>query len=337
MEKEGRYRSGHKGCQHTRLLITAALALVVCVVPAQAEPSCIYTEKNGALKQVKSMRDVPRSFRAGAVCQDLTGKQIAAPQDVKLEGGARTAELLTELGRLNVRWPRKIEECFGKSPARAVSEAAAAANKAIKNARFSPEVRQGRRDWSLVFTDKATALAQFPAELSLGRHPGFMLPPSQIYIIADYVNPDCAAGLLADETLAQVLLHEIGHVIEFLLLGSEQLPNDPRRSEGFATWFEQYSADFMQGMPKGKVTKFYTALAKDGFVGRAAPFTGSSQDYAVAALQFRAIVNRKGISGLMQLYKVMRESRISFSAALERELRWNQVTLEREMQELLEP
>jgi hypothetical protein len=211
-----------------------------------------------------------------------------------------------------------------------VADAASAVNKAIKSGRFMSEVKAGRKDWSLVFTDKKSALSQFPMALSLGGHPGFMIPPSQIYIISDFISPDCSAGDVTDATLAQVLLHEMGHVIEYLLLGDQLMDGDRRRAEGFASWFEIYASDFSSAISRGQVREYYRQLAEQSLASRSSQFTGSAQDYGRSAFDFIAITDRRGISGLMDVYAAMRDERLSFGDAVYKRLRWDAAMLERE-------
>ncbi len=298
---------------------------------AHADGPCVYLDENGTIVSVKSADAAPVRYRKAVYCNDGKDAAIANPQDVKLQGPAGRASLTTDLGPMEVRWPRSVEQCFGRSPARAAADAAAAVNRALKSARFSTEVKYARQEWALVFTDRATAIREFPAALTVGGHPGFMIPPSQIYIIADFISPDCASGGVADAVLTQVLLHEMGHAVEYVLLGGVQMDTDRQRAEGFASWFEQYSADFASIIPRGSVKSFYRSLATQGLASPSGGFSGTAQDYAVAALAFQAIVDRKGVHGLMKVYSEMAAQGIPLMGAVEQEFGWDSKTFEREM------
>ena len=63
-------------------------------------------------------------------------------------------------------------------------------------------------------------------------------------------------------------------------------------------------------------------------------FTGSGEDYAIASLEFEAIVNRKGISGLMDVYETMGRDHCSFYEALKKRFGWDQKDLQREVKNL---
>jgi len=320
----------------SRVVLTLISFTLVAPRLVLADGSCLYVDNTGFIRQVPRLQDVPSSYRQKAKCSGDDDKPLASPKDVELTGRTRTSSFGTDLGRMEVRWQRAIEECFGKSPSRAVSEAARATNRAIKNARFADEIKHGKQDWEIVFTDKATALSEFPAGVVVGGHPGFMVPPSQIYIIASFIPGSCSGSPVADAVLTQVLLHEMGHVIEYLLVSDLKLGRDSARSEGFASWFEQYAAQYASDIPEGQVTRYYDGLAREALASdKPASFDGSAQAYAVAALTFRAIVDRKGVSGLMRVYRTMSEKQIPFHQAVQETLRWNNATMDREMRDVL--
>lgn len=296
---------------------------------AHAEQSCVYINERGEPEQVRNPQALPHNLRSRIVCKDKTIGEVVAPEELDVGRDARSAEFSTELGTVKVRWSRSIERCFTSNPARAVGDAARAVNRAIKNARFIEALRYNRREWSIGFVDKMAAISQFPLDLTLGRHPGFMIPPNRIYLISDYVAPDCGDHQMADDLLTQVLLHEMGHVVEYVLLGERQTPIDRARSEGFAVWFEQYSAEFASNLLSGQVKSYYAGLAQMVDLDRG--FTPDPKGYAQAGLKFQTIVSRKGVSGLMSVYQLIREEQLPFDIAVERALSWNGATFERQV------
>lgn len=308
------------------------ILLVLATVSRQsvADLPCAYLDDTGTVQRVDSPSKVIPRLRSRVVCVDSQPTKFVAPEDVKIDGPARESSFVTDLGPMQVRWPRSVEQCLRKNPQRAVADAASAVNRAIKTARFASEVKTARSEWSMVFTDKKSAFKQFPMALSLGGHPGFMVPPSNIYIIADYISPNCSGGEVSDALLTQVLLHEMGHVVEYLLLGSQQMGSDRQRAEGFAAWFEMYSSDFSSAIPRGQVREYYRGLAKNALASGSRGFSGSAQDYGRAAFDFVAIVDRRGISGLMEVYASMRNDGLSFQDALNRKFRWSATVLEKE-------
>ena len=66
----------------------------------------------------------------------------------------------------------------------------------------------------------------------------------------------------------------------------------------------------------------------------ASAFDGSGEDYAIASLEFEAVVERKGISGLMSVYETMAREHISFYEALNKKYGWDQKDLQREVKAL---
>jgi hypothetical protein len=310
-------------------LVVGALGLVAARC-CYAELPCAYLDDTGTVQRVESPAKVTPRLRYRVICADSQPNTFVAPEEVKLQGLTREASFVTELGQMQVRWPRSVEQCFRKSPSRAVADAASAASRAIKTGRFATEVKTARREWSLVFTDKKSAMAQFPMALSLGGHPGFMVPPSNIYIMSDYIAPSCAAGEVGDAVLSQVLLHEIGHVLEYVLLGERDMASDRQRAEGFAAWFEIYSSDYSSAIPRGQVRHYYQGLAKQALQANARGFSGTAQDYGRAAFNFLAITDRRGVAGLMEIYALMRDERLSFQDAVSRKLRWTPAMFEKE-------
>jgi hypothetical protein len=303
-----------------------------------AEESCVYVDERGDIVPVRNPNTIPRGERSRLVCKDKSIEEVAAPEDLDVGRDARTAEFSTELGQMKVRWSRSIERCFATSPARSVGESARAVNRALKSGRFTEDAKYARREWTLAFIDKTTAISQFPLALTVGQHPGFMIPPSRIYLVADHIAPTCEHGEIADDVLTQVLLHEIGHVVEYILLGEHQTPLDRERSEGFAVWFEQYSAEFASSLPKGQVRAYYAELARSSRVtaGVATGFTPDPAGYAHAGVRFQTIVERKGIAGLMSVYSIIREQQVPFDVAVERALSWNKNAFQRQIQEFRE-
>jgi len=252
-----------------------------------------------------------------ALISPVNAQSIPDASNVKLDGPLRHADFSSDLGRFSVRWQRAAEDCFGTSPSRAVADAASTVNRALSSAHFSSRIKA--REWSIVFTDEAAAQSQFPSSISRGRHPGFMIPPNNIYIITQYVTGDCnKGGSGADAELARVLLHEMGHVMEFLILG-DSFGGDAERAEGFASWFEEYSSNYSSLISHGAIHAQQVSLAQSllpniaPFSGR---FSGTAGEYAIAALVFKAYVKKRGVSGLMEIYDDMISRGVSFTDAL---------------------
>ena len=258
--------------------------------------------------------------------------QIADPNQINLGALVGKASFVSDIGRFEVRWPRVVEDCFGTIPSRAVADAAQAVNRALKSVSFDSRIRNGTSDWDVVFTDEATAVREFPSAIAAGRHPGFMVPPNKVYIIADYIVPGGSSGSKAndgDQLLARVLIHELGHVIEFKLL-ENAASFDSERAEGFAAWFEQLASDYASLLPRGSAKAHYVGMAHTSVQDPPGTFSGSAYDYARASMYFAAIVDRRGVSGLMGVYDEMRNTNKSFLDAVESKIGWDRAKLQQE-------
>ena len=298
---------------------------------------CLSQDEYGAVKQVNSLRSVPIKFRKKAKCIDPNlNYHLAKPEEVKLDGTVREEDMSSSLGRIKLRWPRKVETLFGRTPKRALADAARTVSRTLKKSGFSSKLRTLNLDWNVVFMDEELPEKQIPTYLVSNCHPAWMTPPANIYIVSQRVAAGCGGGKsttrVADSDLAAVLLHEMGHVIEYHMT-EEQAPRDRMRSEGFASWFEQYAADNSSVIPKGSVKKKYLYLAKIAL--REQPsvfhFGGSPFDYARASLYFHAVVEKKRVRGLMELYEHIKGSRIGLIDAVKLYTGWSQKKLDEEL------
>lgn len=321
-------------------------ALFVFLVAALAQSAtaadlCMYVAENGSLVQVNGLDKVPQKFRAGARC--LTEKvqsakgELAAPEDIKLDGNVRKVSLATSLGRMELRWPRKVELLFGRTPERALQDAASAVNRMLQ--RGFPAVFRDNPDWQVVFMDEDLPESQIPQYLVSNCHPAWMTPPANIYVVAQRVAAGCTGEKVrpnvADGELATVLIHEIGHAVEFQLTGGVD-SSDRSRAEGFASWFESVGTDYSSEAQKGLTRSRYIKAAKLNFSPeRAQMFGGGFEDYAVASMQFFAIVSRRGIPGLVRVYNKMSSAQVPFASALKSELGWNNKQLASEIRQFL--
>ncbi len=270
-----------------------------------------------------------------------SGLNLAAPKDIELKGNIRKEDMASAVGRIRLRWPRKVELLFGRTPQRAMAEAASATSRALKRAGFPTELQALDLNWEVVFMDEQLPEKQIPTFLVSNCHPAWMTPPSNIYVVAQRVAAGCGGAQtskssVADSQLAQVLMHEMGHAVEHQLL-KNMFGSDRMRAEGFASWFEQYAAQFSSVVPSGATERYYLSLAKQSMLqqGPAFAFQGSAHDYARASMYFKAIQEKRGVRGIIDVYQRISKDRIDFFSAIERELNWNRQKIEKEIERIV--
>ena len=298
---------------------------------------CVYNTEDGRTIQVSSPDDVPAAYRSAARCfRAQKNSSLAKPEAIALGNNLRQEYINSAIGPITLRWPRAVETLFGRTPVRAMGDAAQTVSRALRQGSFLPQIQNLHTDWSVVFLGDKLGKAEIPAYLKTSCHPGWMTPPANIYIVASRVAGGCNGGTrstatVADAQLAQVLIHEIGHAVEFNLLNG-RVDTDLMRAEGFASWFEQYASDFSALIARGQVSAYHKANALEAM--RRSPqsfsFQGSALDYSRASMFFRAIVDRRGISGLMDVYSYMTREHASFLTAVDRQLGWNNAIIMKE-------
>lgn len=288
---------------------------------------CVYIDDKNSIRSADSMSVVPRRYRKTATCKDIGVGEVAAPNSMDVGRLAREVSFGTSLGTMNVRWPRELERCYRVTPAKAIAEASRTVRQALRVSKLFSEVRQKSRTWDFVLTDRLHAISQVPTDIIRGRHPGFMLPPNRVYILSDFIAQNCQENPISDRLLAQVLLHEMGHVVEYILLGEPTSMTNRERGEGFATWFEHYASEFSKTIGKDRVSENLRNLGMQHQValGRKDSFDGTALDYARAAMPFFLLVSKKGTGGVARLYRDARIKQIPLHEAVRNVFGWSEV------------
>jgi len=144
------------------------------------------------------------------------------------------------------------------------------------------------------------------------------------------------ASGVADDQLTQVLLHEMGHAVEFQLL-KNRLNNDRLRAEGFATWFMLAAAKLSRFVDLDKANYNYQELARQSL--RQSPdvfaFQGSAFDYARASLYFQLAEKKQGVTGVVEIYQTMNEQGLPFLQAVAVTLHLTAAQVEAELVKLV--
>ena len=252
---------------------------------------------------------------------------MRSPHEIELNGLERKVSLATGIGRIELRWTRDSERLFGRTPERATIEAANAVAKALKQSSFPSRLKFLNLNWNVIFLSKDLKAGQVPNILISNCHPGWMTPPSNIYIASEQAAGSCggspvAIGKVADAELTRVLIHEMGHAVEFAL--APDIVIDRARSEGFATWFEAFAGRFSGLLDVASIRNEQKFLSRQKISGNYFSFNGSAQDYALASIIFNIIADERAISDLTRIYDLMGSAHLSFQQAISTVTGWSE-------------
>jgi hypothetical protein len=264
--------------------------------------------------------------------------EMRIPKDIQLNGLERRVSLASPIGRIELRWTRESERLFGKTPERATIEAASSVAKALKQSSFPGRVKSINLDWQIVFLSKDLKAGQVPDFLISNCHPGWMTAPANIYIASEQAAGSCGAqgpspGNIADKELAQVLIHEMGHAVEYAL--APNAPRDRARSEGFATWFEVFAGRYSNLLDSASILREQKLMASQRASIADQSFQGGPGDYALASILFHLITEGRTVSDLNRVYELMASERISFLQALLKVSGWSNKLLEQKISSFL--
>lgn len=323
------------------LILILAVSLFISS-PCLAEEKCIYIEKQGVIKIADNLNNIPVEYRKTAKCTKTEkGMHLAKPDEINLGNTTRREELNSPVGKIILRWPRSAETLFGRTPSRAMSDAAKTVSKTIRTSAFPTHIQNMNLEWNIVFMDEKLPETQIPAYLISNCHPGWMTPPANIYIVAQRVAAGCTNNKIslsnADKALTEVLVHEMGHSLEYHILGQNN-PPDRMRAEGFATWFEMHAAQYSSILDRKELIKRNAAAA--AFAIKNSPnvfaFSGSGEDYARSSMYFSAIEDRFGLQGILAIYSAINNEGIDMFSAANKKLHLKRDQLEKEQLKYIE-
>ena len=323
-------------------ILGLGLAFVLPTKAVLSEKLCLYKNSEGKVLASDSLRSIPRKYRKAAQCLDRDKiSHLGKPDEIELEGQIRRENMLTSLGRMELRWPRKIELLFGRTPHRATADAARAVKKFLNTSGFPNELLKEETPWKIIFLDENLSDKPIPLSLVSNCHPAWMTPPANIYVVGQRVAAGCgnrqkSSPGVADGELASVLIHELAHVVEYKLL-ENNFSRSRMRAEGFASWFEQLAADHSSVISKGTVRKKYLALAKKSLARSPEKFyfRGSAEDYARASFFFHTLVKRQGLNSVAKIYANMKKNKLDFFPAIENDYGWSRARLDQEVAKTL--
>jgi hypothetical protein len=167
-----------------------------------------------------------------------------------------------------------------------------------------------------------------------------MTPPANIYIVAQRIAQGCSnrsrGARVADSTLAQVMVHELGHAVEYNIL-EQHFGGSRMRAEGFAVWFTRFAAASSSMLNQREIIKdeFARARAHKRRFPKSFSFDGSAHAYARASMYQEVIVKRHGVSGLIKVYQKMKSDNLDFVSAIMATFGWSNSHIEKEIDNLL--
>ncbi len=320
-----------------RGLISAIFVLGTIALPSDLiaednrDMQCLYADDRGRIVAVAKESSIPQRFKQNARCIRRT---LKASSQVELPGLERQGEFATPLGRMKVRWPRSAEQIIGTSPEKLVVEAAQAIKKFLVAYDVGIDTIQFSRQWNVLFYDDRVSSKDVPMTLVDNCHPGWMVPPGEISIVAERAVAGCGGSRPvgsreSDLALIRVLIHEFAHAIEYELLGSPAT-HDRARAEGFASWIESKAFDNVQGATKGMVRAEMQrracterSLTLEDF----SRFNGSALSYAKASQLFEVVFRRQEIVGIRELYNMLKAGDAGWFSGTARQLRLSEAQL----------
>ena len=128
------------------------LILLPSLALAAPDEQCFYITPTGRVVQLESGEQAPEQFKHLVKCLTAnSSSKLAKPEEIDLEGNIRREVLSSSLGKINLRWPRKVELLFGRTPSRAMTDAARTVSRVLHGAGFPARVQNFNTEWQVVF------------------------------------------------------------------------------------------------------------------------------------------------------------------------------------------
>ena len=248
----------------------------------------------------------------------------------------------TPLGDVAMRWPRSGVNTSSVRAADSVKAAWGAVAAALEQLGFPERLRSANYDWNLVLQNGVPTGGKGRLLSSAHCHTAWMGPPADIVVNYDrLLNPCGAAGgeRAPAQILTGALIHEIAHAVEFQLLDKGFSRRQRWHSEWFASWFESVIVDGMSGASGHRsLNAELKERAKRMFKDSWSPYTfdGSPADYARSFTLISAIVELRGVQGLVAIYDRMARDNCVFADAVQAEFGWDQRTWWQEARQALD-
>ena len=236
----------------------------------------------------------------------------------------KRASVSTLLGEAVVRWPDALGHKLHFSPAVVVLRAWNSAAVVVSRSGFPSDLREQPYGWNIVISDKASSIPGAGRMSSAYCHTALMGPPADIVINGSRLLRPCDGSASADQALMHSLIHEVGHAVEFRLMGKGFSRRERWHGEGFATWFE-FDARALVPEARGQLDAALEAVratAKDALRAGWKPylFQGTPDDYARSYALIAVIAEGHSVAQLVSVYQRMAAENCLFEEAVQREL-----------------
>jgi hypothetical protein len=321
-------------------LICAAIALTFSLLPSASaqqhlSEQCIYRDHRGVITVTNRRESIPDNLRAQASCHSRTVETSRSSPTVALDNNktqdliklSKRATFNSPLGVVELQWDEST--FFEQSAQSSVISAWRAATKTLSQKHFPLLTRFSNYNWKVfILSGKSEQLHNLKA--LGGCHPGWMTPPATIFIASTSLATRCGTHHFtpsqAQDELTRVLLHELGHAVEFQLLGRPGT-NDRFHSEGFAELFSTLALELYDPL-KGKAIKL-SLLREAQAIFRSSwspkqDFKGSAEDYRRVFGMMSALIELKGLRRLIDIYEELKASRAPFLEVVRTHVGWSE-------------
>lgn len=236
---------------------------------------------------------------------------------------SRGRSIKGSLGTVKLFSPRTLEQLINRDLSSVVVNAFHRAAGILATNAFPEILKATEYDWQLFFE---RSRKRETGGLSSARcHAAWMGPPANIFISADQLASNCGrlrrSSVEVAEELGSVLVHEIGHAIEFQMMGRGFGRRQRWHSEGFATWFESLSDG--ETISDTRLEMFQIAVRTLDPEWRPFLFKGSKADYARSYALVAAIAEGHSIPTLLSIYATMDSQNCRFDQAVQQVLGWD--------------
>ncbi len=232
----------------------------------------------------------------------------------------------TELGQVEIVSAELLSHYVPGDAVDSIQKAFARAAAILEFGKFPISTRKTKYDWRL-FVEDSNQDREHSGFVSSERcHTAWMGPPANVFLAVDRLINQCGGDIRRStqevlQALDETLVHEIGHAVEFRMMGKGFSKRQRWHSEGFATWFE--------ALPSGQnfSAKIFNLLkeAKQSFDPNWQPsmFSGSKDDYSRSFSMIAALADKHSTLGVIECYKRMGDSQIRLEQAVEAQFGWS--------------